>query len=589
MRYTWDLTDIYKNEEEFNSDFEALKKLIPNFANYQGKLNDENVLMAYLTSEREVERLLNKLYTYAASKADLDRRDIQANSIEAKVEASLRELISITSYADPELLSLGKAKIDEFLNKHPEFNDYSFIFTKLFNGEKHVLTPDKEKILSYYNGVSGVASNLYSTLSVSDYISNTVKLSNGDNLEVNVSNWTSLIEEASSAEDRKIIFGGLYKYFDLHKNTYAEIYSLGLQAQLANTKSRGYSSIVESHLESNQIPVSVYENLVEVASKNSAPLKEYYKIRAKALGLKHHRSYDRFLQLAKSNKNITYEEGLDLFYKSIERFPLDFQNKAREVSKEGRIDVYPSEGKRTGAYSNGGGGVKPHILLNFLGKLDDAFTIAHESGHSIHTLYSMETQPLLKQNYTIFVAEIASTFNEHNLLDYLLKQDNLSKEDKISLLQKSIDEIASTFYRQTLFAQYELEISKLVEENQPINYEVLSNKMAELYMTYYGIDIKEEIYKPLVWAYIPHLFYSPFYVYQYATSFAASLEIYSQVNSNVEGAFDRYISLLKSGGSDYPINEVKQAGVDLTTKEPFLAVVRRMEKLVKELKELLGY
>ena len=394
--------------------------------------------------------------------------------------------------------------------------------------------------------------------------------------------------EAKDANEREAIFNALYEYFDERKNTYAEMYHLGLEAQEAIVKSRGYKSILDYHLEHNQIPTSVYRSLVEVASSSTEAVKKYYELRRKALGLTKHRSYDRFLEIANSETKITYEKAKDLFYKSIERFPKDFIDKAHFVSSEGRVDVFPKEGKRSGAYSNGGEGIKPYILLNFTGTLDDAFTLAHESGHSIHTMYSIENQPELKQNYTIFVAEIASTFNEHNLLDYLLKQPGLSKNDKISLLQKSIDDILATFYRQTLFAQFELEISEAFEKGSPINYEVLNNKMAELYSTYYGIDINEEKYKPLVWAYIPHLFYTPFYVYQYATSFAASLELYSRVNKGEEGAFEKYISLLKAGGSDYPINEVKEAGVDLTTKEPFYAVTNRLQELVDELEKLLA-
>ena len=394
--------------------------------------------------------------------------------------------------------------------------------------------------------------------------------------------------EAKDASEREAIFNALYEYFDERKNTYAEMYHLGLEAQQAVVKARGYKSILDYHLEHNQIPTSVYRSLVEVASSNTDAIKKYYELRRKALGLTKHRSYDRFLEIANSETKVTYEEAKDLFYKSIERFPKEFQDKAHFVSSEGRVDVFPKEGKRSGAYSNGGEGIKPYILLNFVGTLDDAFTLAHECGHSIHTMYSIENQPELKQNYTIFVAEIASTFNEHNLLDYLLKQPGLSKNDKIALLQKSIDDILATFYRQTLFAQFELEISEAFEKGSPINYEVLNNKMAELYSTYYGIDINEEKYKPLVWAYIPHLFYTPFYVYQYATSFAASLELYSRVNRGEEGAFDKYISLLKAGGSDYPINEVKEAGVDLTTKEPFYAVTNRLQELVDELEKLLA-
>lgn len=587
-KYQWDLSFIYQSEDDFKKDLEKLKALVPTFSEYEGKLSDDKALEAYLNKEREVELLLNKLYSYASGLADLNRKDVTRNAREAEVEEVLNELIEKTSYFEPEVLSLREEKIQKFLEKHQDCKDFDFYFKKLFLGSKHVLTADKEKLLAGYSPITGVSGDLYSTLTVGDYCPTEVTLSGDRKVVVSTANWTSLIKDEKDPEDRKKIFEGLYKYYDARKNTYAGMYNLGLKAQLANVKARGYSSILESHLEHNQIPTSVYLSLVSAAHEGNAPLKRYYEVRRKALGLTKHRSYDRFLSLAKSEKQLSYEEAKDLFYKSIERFPEDFQKKAHEVSKEGVVDVYPNDGKRTGAYSSGGGGIFPHILLNFLGTLDDAFTLAHESGHSIHTLYSMESQPILKQNYTIFVAEIASTFNEHNLLDYLLKTGDLSKEDKIALLQKEIDEIASTFYRQTLFAEYELKASQLVEEGKQINYQVLSDIMTSLYKDYYGIDITEEVYKPLVWCYIPHLFYSPFYVYQYATSFATSLELYKRVNNNVPGAFDKYIGLLKSGGSAFPIDQVKAAGVDLTTKEPFQAVVKRMDELVRKLEELLN-
>ncbi len=585
--YNWDLTEIYLDDESYNKDFELFKSRIEEFKSFEGKLSDEESLIKLLTLERDTDILLTRLYTYAQSVADLDRRSVEANSREAILTSTLNDFVSAISFIEPEILSLGKEKMDEFISKHKEFNDFDFTFRKLFDGQSHVLTKDKELLISRFGPLSGVASDLYSTLSVSDYKPKTIKLGEKE-VTVTVSNWRNLIMEAKDASEREAIFNALYEYFDERKNTYAEMYHLGLEAQQAVVKARGYKSILDYHLEHNQIPTSVYRSLVEVASSNTDAIKKYYELRRKALGLTKHRSYDRFLEIANSETKVTYEEAKDLFYKSIERFPKEFQDKAHFVSSEGRVDVFPKEGKRSGAYSNGGEGIKPYILLNFVGTLDDAFTLAHECGHSIHTMYSIENQPELKQNYTIFVAEIASTFNEHNLLDYLLKQPGLSKNDKIALLQKSIDDILATFYRQTLFAQFELEISEAFEKGSPINYEVLNNKMAELYSTYYGIDINEEKYKPLVWAYIPHLFYTPFYVYQYATSFAASLELYSRVNRGEEGAFDKYISLLKAGGCDYPINEVKEAGVDLTTKEPFYAVTNRLQELVDELEKLLA-
>ena len=587
-KYQWDLSFIYDDPAKFDTDLKRILEIAKEFPSYRGKLSTDEGLASYLRLEKEAELLLNRLYSYASGKADLDRRNVENGALESKVEAALNELVRSSSYADPEILSLGRERIENFIKTHPEFAEFDFAFRKTFDQASHVLSADKEAIMANFAPLSSVGGDLYSALSVADYIPRKCTLSDGKEATVTVSNWSTLIKKAKSEEDRKEIFETLYKFFDERKNAYAAFYKAGLDAQLMSMRSRGYASILESHLDSNKIPTSVYLSLVKAAHEGSAPLKEYYEVRRKALGLAKHRSYDRFLELAKTDKKLDYEEARELFYKSIERFDGDFQKKAHEATEYGKVDVYPGEGKRTGAYSSGGSGIAPHILLNFQGTLEDAFTLAHEAGHSTHTLYAMEAQPVMKQNYTIFVAEIASTFNEHNLLDYLLKSGTLSKDDKIALLQKELDEIAATFYRQTLFAEYELEASRLAEKGEPINYEVLSSIMTRLYKDYYGIDIAEEVYKPLVWCYIPHLFYTPFYVYQYATSFATSLELYRRVNSGLEGAFEKYRGLLKSGGSEYPIEQVREAGVDLTSEAPFKAVVERMAYLVGELKKLLG-
>jgi len=332
----------------------------------------------------------------------------------------------------------------------------------------------------------------------------------------------------------------------------------------------------------------VYYNLVDVASSNTDALKKYIKLREKYLGLEEYHTYDRFIQLAKVDDEYTYEKAKQIYFESIKDFPDKFQEHAHETLKDGFVDVYPGDGKRTGAYSSSVVDTHPFILLNFNSTLDDVFTIAHESGHSIHSLFAMENQKGHMQDYTIFVAEIASTFNEHNLLDYFMKSMKSSKETKIVLLQKAIDSIVATFYRQTLFADYELRVSKMVEAGEPINYEVLSGIMIELYKNYYGLDITKEKVKEYVWAYIPHMFHTPFYVYQYATSFSASFKIYKDIKEGKEGAFDRYINLLKSGGSKYPVEQAKEAGVDFTTKDSFMAVVERMNYLVDELEKLLN-
>ena len=589
MNTKWDLTRIYKDEDAFLKDLDDAKnRIIPALAALEGKLGTTEGFKQYLDLQREADITISKLSMFSHMRSDLDKRDVANASDDAKIHLLFNDYASAVSYADPEVLKLGKEYVDEFFKKNPDYKDFDFEYEKLFRGQKFVLPADQEKLTSYFGPLQGAGSSLYSQLSVGDYAPKKVTLKDGSEVEVNQANWTTLVSNAKCEEDKQTIFESLYSWYDEHKNVYGEIYNATVQSQLAEMKARGYSSILEEHLYRNNIPEAVFHNLIEVASTHAAPLHKYLEIRRKYLGLEKYRTYDRFTQLAKSDKTYTYEEARELFFKSIEKFPEDFQKKAHDVSSDGYVDVYHQPGKRTGAYSSGGENIHPYILLNFNGELDDVFTLAHESGHSVHTLYSMEAQPVMKQNYTIFVAEIASTFNEHNLLDYLMESGTLSKNDKIALLQKSIDEIMSTFYRQTLFGHYEYEIAKMAEEGKPLNYQVFCDKMIELYKTYYGIDISEEKVKPFVWAYIPHLFYTPFYVYQYATSFTASMLIYENVKKGKEHAFENYIEMLKTGGSTYPIDEVKIAGVDLTKKEAFLAVTDRMEQLVNELEKLLN-
>lgn len=589
MDKVWNLTHIYKTQEDFEKDLDYAKKVIlPGITELEGKLKNEEDLVKYFDLERKASEVLNHLGRFASRRSDLDKKDVKNLSDLAKIDNLFNDFGSADSYSTPEILSLGKEHREKFFINHPEYKDFDFQVEKIFCGEKFTLPAVEERLLSYYAPLEGSGSSLYSQLSVGDYTPKKITLSSGKEVEVNRSNWTSLEGALENPEDRKKVFLSLYSWYNEHKNTYGEIYNSVVQSELSERKARGYSSILQEHLYHNKIDESVFHNLVEAANENAEPLHKYYEIRRKYFGLDHHRSYDRFLSLAKSEKKYTYEEAKEIFFDSIKDYPEDYQKKAQDVLAEGYVDVYPRSGKRTGGYSSGSANVHPYILLNFNGDLEDVFTLAHEAGHSVHTMYSEEAQPLVKQDYTIFVAEIASTFNEHNLLDFFRKSKSLSKNDKIALLQKSIDQIVSTFYRQTLFAQYEYEISQKAERGEPINYQVLSDERTKLYKAYYGIDITEEELKPLVWAYIPHLFYTPFYVYQYATSFTASMLIYKNFRSGAKDAFDNYLKMLKSGGSRYPIDEVKLAGVDLTKKEAFSAVTGRRKELVEELDKLLN-
>ncbi len=583
----WNLTTLFKTDEDFKIAFDEVSSYIPKLASFKGKLHEEKEFVEYLLLNDELEVLGGRVYQYCSLRSDLNKKNVENLAELSKVYSLFMQLGTATSFDSPEMLSIGKETIMGFIDRHPEIESHRFGMEKLFRNQDHVLDNASEKLLSYFSSSSRVGSSLYSALANGDRDSVDVKLKDKSVIKVNTANFTMYLETLKEPSDRKKVFEAVYKHFNDHKNTFAGIYEAVLNSGKAYSKARNYDSILESHLYGNNIPTSVYHNLVNVASKHNKSLKKYLKLRKKYLGLKQYHTYDRFLNLASSDASYTYDEAREIFFKSISHLPEDFVEYAHEAIKDGYVDVYPQDGKRTGAYSSGVTDTHPFILLNYTNGLDDVFTLAHEAGHSIHTLYAMNNQEGINQNYTIFVAEIASTFNEHNLLDYFIKSGDASKEVKIQLIQKAIDSIIGTFYRQTLFAHYELLAHEAVEKDQPINYQVLSNIMIDLYKQYYGLDITKEGYKEYVWAYIPHLFNSPFYVYQYATSFAASFKLYQDVKNNVPGAFDRYTGLLKSGGSKYPIEQAKEAGVDFTKKETFMAVINRMDELVSELEKLL--
>lgn len=583
----WDLTYLFKTEEDFKQSLGDIEALIDTMASYKNKLNNEKDFVDYLLKEKELEEKLGRSYQYASLKSDLNKKDVNALNNLNKCQMLIYSLNEKCAFQDPEILELGKDKVMSFIDNNNAIEEFRFPMEKLFNEFEHVLDQNSERLLSYYSPLTAAGASLFSSLTVGDSTEKDVKLANMQYIKVNQSNFQSLIGTTLNARDRRKIFEAIYDEYASHKNVLADIYKTVLDADKAEMKARNFDSSLSAHLSKNKIPLEVYYNLVEVASSNTEAVKRYLKLRKKYLKLSTYHTYDRFLPLAKSTKKYTYEEAKKLFFDSIEKFPADFVAKAHQALEDGFVDVNIAEGKRSGAYSSGMANLHPYILLNHDSSLESAFTLAHESGHSIHTLYAMESQPTMLQDYTIFVAEIASTFNEHNLLDYFLQQSSTTKEEKIMVLQKAIDSIISTFYRQTLFAEYELRAHEANEKGEPINHETLSNIMIELYEKYYGLDINKEKVKKYVWAYIPHLFYTPFYVYQYATSFAASFKLYKDVKENGEEAFNRYINLLKAGGSKYPMEEVKEAGVDFTEKSSFLAVVERMEELVNKLEDLI--
>lgn len=578
----WDLTKLYPSLEDWETEYNYVNDLIEKLAQYEGLLNEFASFSEYYHLQKELGVKLIKVYQYAALKSDLNKKITENAARVQKMAFLLSKLNQKTAFEAPELLSIGKETIDSFIAQDETLQEYRFSIEKLFRNQEHVLDQKSEEIMANYSQLTSKGSEVYTALSIADNVDKEVILSSGEKVVITSGNYRSYLADLESPEDRKLVFETIFSQYKDHRNSYAQIYNTILQANIARMKNRKYTSTLESYLFNNNIPLDVYHNLIDVASSNTEPLKRYYKLRQYYLDLEEHHTYDRFIPLAESKSKFTYEEAKDLFYKSIAHLDPEFIQKAQSALEEGYVDVYEQEGKQTGAYSWGATNEHPFILLNYDDTLNYVFTVAHEAGHSMHSQFSSETQPVATQNYTIFVAEIASTFNEHNLLDYFIKNANTSKEDKIMLLQQSIDDILGTFYRQTLFATYELKAHELAEQGTPITHEALSQIMVDLYKQYYDIDITQENGKEYVWAYIPHLFHTPFYVYQYATSFAASLKLYELVQQDPTN-IKHHIELLKSGGNDYPVHQVKKAGVDLTTKEPFMAVVNRLNQLIDEL------
>ncbi len=582
----WNLDGFYTNLDDFNKDLEGFLKDIEIFNEFKGKLHEFDTFKKYFLTEAEIIKKMYRLYGYAHLDSDLNLKDVEKQSRVQSVMFAMNKLSMLTSFVSPELISLGEEKVLDFVSRDEKLKEKTFPMQRLFKQQKHVLSDVEEKLLSNYNPVSSVAGQLYNALSVTDRKNIDVTLSTDKTITVDTSNWRSILPTLKNASDRALVFEAAFKRYEENKDAFASTYNLVLQTMAAGYKSRHYPNALESRLFGNDIPVEVFHALKDTVYENTDLVKRYIALRKKHLGLKEYHTYDRFLTLIKNNKTYEYDEAKALFFNALEGYDKEFVRAQKEALEAGYVDVDPKDGKRTGAYSSGLYGFHPYILLNHNKTLDDVFTLVHEAGHSAHTILAQENQPMSISRYTIFVAEIASTFNERLLADYLLKIAQ-TKEDKITIIEKEIDGIMATFYRQTLFAHYEYEANKLVENNVPLNANNLSQIMIDLYKHYYDIDITKEAGKQYVWAYIPHLFRSPFYVYQYASSYSASLKIYSDVVAGKKNAMENYINLLKSGGNDYPVNQTKKAGADLTKKETFVAVVNRFKDLIDQLEDLL--
>lgn len=583
--YKWNLSDIYENYEKWNEDLAKIKKIQEELVKFKGKFDSEDKLLQFLKKQEESEKIAYKLYRYPQLARDLDSSDKEATENMQKIQFLFAKMGTELSWVNPELIE-NRENIEKWIQKK-EFSDYRFGIENLFRLQSHVLDEDKSKLLSYYSSYFSAPRSIYSEITVTDVDWPLIKLNNGEEIQATAANYSKVVSTNRNQEDRKLIFENYYGVFEKRKNTIAAIYNSILQKNIASSKAYNYKSFLSSALEDNNIPEDIYLNLINTAKENTAPLKRYIKLRKEILGLSEYHNYDGSINLVKFDKEYEYDDAKKIVLNSIEPLGKDYAKKMENAISQGWLDVFETQGKRSGAYSAGVYGVHPYMLLNYNKTLDSVFTLAHELGHTLHTLYSQENQPFSTSDYTIFVAEVASTFNERLLLDYMLEKTQ-DPTEKIALLEQEIRNVTGTFYFQALLADYEYQAHKLAETGQPITADVLSKITEDLFYTYYGDEIEKDELLSIFWSRVPHFFNSPFYVYQYATCFASSAILYDKVIKDEDEiarkkALKRYIELLSSGGNDFPMNQLKKAGVDLSKKSTIEAVSKQLDGLLDKL------
>lgn len=593
-KYKWNMTDFYPDWAEWDKDLETLKSMMKEIPQYKGQIKDDSKKFVELIKlEEKMGRLLDKLYVYVYMLKDLDSKDEVSSVKLQEIQAIYTEYSVSAAWITPEILQIPKETMERWIDENPELKDNRFGLMEIYRLQGHVLDEGKEKLLSYYGQYMGAPHDIYAELSISDMKWNEVKLSDGYEGPVTNGVYSKVLATNRNQEDRKKAFEALYGAFDNNKNTYGAIYRALLQRDVASSKGRNYNSSLEKALEPKNVPTEVYTTLLKSAIDNNAPLQRYVNLRKKALGLKEYHYYDNSINIVEYDKTFDYDVAKEMVYNSVAPLGEDYSAKMNRAISEGWIDVFETENKRSGAYSIGIYDVHPYMLLNYQSTLDDVFTLAHELGHTLHTMLSNENQPYATHDYTIFVAEVASTFNERLLLDYMIKNSN-DPIEKIALIEQALGNIVGTFYIQTLFANYEYQAHKLIEEGKAVTPDVLSGIMDNLFKEYFGDSITMDELQKIIWARIPHFFNSPYYVYQYATSFASSANLYDRITNTKYSEEERtkakedYLTLLKSGGNDHPMSQLKKAGVDLEKVESFHAVAVEFDRLLDILEEELN-
>ena len=591
-KFTWDLSPIYPDWTTWERSFKELDEGIGAFKQYEGTLGQSaERLLSALREQDRLGQVAYKVWYYASLYYDQDQRDNTVNAKRQSVQLLIARWRQATSWFNPELLKVPLETVRAWMAQSSDLALYRFFIEDLFRQQEHVLDQAGERLLSLVSRLGSVPHDAYAALSTADAHFPTITLSTGESVQVSYGQYRKLLAICRRQEDRRAAYEALYDTYAGTLNTYAALYNGVMQREWYEARARGHKSALEAALFGNNIPTTVVENLIRETKAGVEPFRRYHRLRKRVLGVKDYFVFDAMVPLIDVDVHYPYEQVLDWITESVKPLGEDYVAHVHRAFAGRWIDVYENQGKRSGAYSAPVYGAHPYMLLNYNDTLDSVFTLSHEMGHSIHTLLSHESQPFVYAGYTIFVAEVPSTLSEALLLDYMLKRAT-TREERIVLLQHAIDGIIATFYNQVLFADFELEAHRMVETDQPITSEVLSNIYSRLLDEYWGDSLSEDARAQLTWARIPHFFQSPFYVYQYATCFASTAKLMQDIRGaspeQRQSGVKRYLDLLRAGGSDYPMNLLAKAGVDLSQPDTVRAVVKQLDGLVTRLESELG-
>ena len=589
-KYKWDLSDLYESNEAWEQSKDKVMAEMEKITEFKGKVTSSAAtLLEVCEFDSKISKELTKLYIYAARKSDEDTRDADNMARKQTIFKVYNDYGTLSSFIQPELVKVDKEQIDAFIKEEPKLQDYRMSLMDIQRRKAHKLSENEEKILAEAGMMASSPSDIYEIFSNAEMPYPQVVLSTGDTVTIDLAGYTRY-RALENREDREKVFEAFWGTMNKFRQTYgAQLYS-EVKKDIFYAKSRKYESSLQSALDANNIPVEVYHKLIENVNNNLDYFHRYLKIKKRMLGVDTLKYSDLY---APTVKGVDLDYDIDEAYKIVldtaKKLGPEYQAAVEKAIKNRWIDVYPSPGKRSGAYSSGDAyDEHPYILLNYNGKYDDVSTLAHELGHTMHSYFSNKNQPYPTADYSIFVAEVASTLNEALLIDKVLKEIN-NDEVRLSLLMEYLDGIKGTVFRQTQFAEYELKIHEMAEDGKPLTGDVLTEVYSDILKKYYGHDegiCEIEPYVTVEWAYIPHFYYN-FYVYQYATSFTASTALAEKILSNKKGAVDDVLSFLSAGGSDYPIEVLKKAGVDMTTDEPFNNTMKVMQRTMDEIEKIL--